>query len=191
MSRLRTLVHRARPGIGTALGVAMLVVAIAAAWAPNAGALPAQVSCQYGICTSTQSGIQAWQIALVVLLILIALIVAVLLLRRRRPPEAAAVEPWSGPAYPGEAAPESAVVPEGAAAPPGPAPYLETPEDVGTPMPEPAAPTPPAAPPGGADIDSLLKELDTISGEILKRGQPPKKARPKVEDDGDDPPPPD
>ncbi|HZY70333.1 MAG TPA: hypothetical protein VFF67_05065 [Thermoplasmata archaeon] len=189
MSRLRTLFHRGRPAVATALGVAMLVVAVAAAWVPNAGALPAQVSCQYGVCTNSQTGIQAWQIALVVLLILIALIVAVLLLRRRRPPEGAP-EPWSGPAYPGEAAPEGAVAPEQPAVMPPSAAYLETPEDVGTPMPEPAVP--PAAPaPGGADIDSLLKELDTISGEILKRGQPPKKTAPKVDDDGDNPPPPD
>jgi hypothetical protein len=65
--------------------------------------------------------------------------------------------------------------PSGYAPAPVPA-YIEGPEDVGV-LPSAATPAAPGAGEaavGEGDIDTLMKELDRISSEILKKG-PPKK----------------
>jgi hypothetical protein len=166
-----------------ALGLAMLGIIVGAGLSPNTGAAPAQTTCPYGVCPTSSNGIAPWEIALVVILLLLAALIAVLLLRRRT---------RSGP--PGEET-SGTLAPPGAGGPgmtplepPIIAPYVETPEDIGTP---PVAPPPPPIPPaaeGEGDIDSLLKELDNISGEILKRGAPGK-ALPPVDETGGSPPP--
>jgi len=160
----------------------MLAVVLAAGLFPNAGTVQAQSSCPYGGC-STSTVLPTWELVSILVLVAAAIIAAALLLmRRRRPPApATSVKPWEEPP-PGAAA--------GPPAGPGgaPPPYIEGPEDVGH-----APPTvgPAAAVGGGAaagagagatagavaegepDIDSLMAELDKISGEILKK--PPKK----------------
>ena len=73
------------------------------------------------------------------------------------------------------------------------APYLEQPEDVSSP-PSSVTVVPGAvgaaavvgADAGEADIDSLMQELDKISGEILQRGTPPKKGEPPASGSGDE-----
>ncbi len=164
----------------------MLGIVVAAALSPNTGVVQAQTPASYVSVSPNYTPVYVG----VALAAIAAIIVGLLLLmRRRRPPPAAAqppVQAWQGgPSGPG-----------GAAAPPAPAPppppaaapaYLETPEDVGH--------APPAVPvtKGGAaaagagagaaageaepDIDSLMAELDKISGEILKRA--PKKGAQK------------
>ena len=155
----------------------MLAVVLAAGLFPNVGTVQAKTSCPYGVCpSSSSSGIPAWEIAAILIIIIAGVIAATLfLMRRRRPPPATSVA--GGTAGPAEGAGPAG----GAAAPP----YLETAEDVGH------AP-PSVIPPGvvgaagaagaagatagagaGSDIDSLMAELDKISGEILKK--PPKK----------------
>ena len=157
----------------------MLAVVVAAGLFPNTGTVHAQSSCPYGGCSTPSSAIASWE--LVSILVLIAAIVvaaALVLMRRRRPPAPAGPpQPWQE----GPPAGAGAVV----AAPPGaPPPYIEGPEDVGhappplaTPAAKAVAPAAPAAAPAaapeGADIDSLMAELDKISSEILKK--PPKK----------------
>ncbi|MCI4344119.1 MAG: hypothetical protein L3J87_00635 [Thermoplasmata archaeon] len=169
-----------------ALGLGMLGIIIAAALSPNTGATPAQSSCPYGVCPNASNGIASWEIALVVIVLLAAALLAVLLLRRRGrggPPAEApsGAMDMGGPGGPGMTPLE----------PPISAPYVEMPEDVGAPPPEapPPPPTPPPAAEGEGDIDSLLKELDTISGEILKRGAPGKKEPPTSGDSGQSAPP--
>jgi len=160
----------------------MLVVVLAAGLFPNAGTVQAQSSCAYPPCPTTSS-VPVWEYVSILVIVALAAIVALLfIMRRRRPPRPAPgpptsaaggapapLTPWSeGPAPPGGAAP---------------APYIETPEDVGH-----APPTVPTAPPAGgtapppgaaagaepsSDIDSLMAELDKISTEILKK-QPKK-----------------
>lgn len=167
---------RAKSVIPAALGMGMLGVVVAAALAPDTGAVPAGTACPYGVCPTTTMDLLPWEVTLGVL-VAVAVVLAILILRRRRRGGGAApgpVEPWSGegPTPPGEgpsppaAAPAAGVVPAAA--------YLETPEDVG--VPPPAVPAPAVAPPkpsgGEADIDSLMQELDKISNEILKRGGP-------------------
>ncbi len=181
------MLRKDHPAIAIAFGVVLLGLVIAAALAPNTGALPAQTSCPYGVCSSGQPSSFLWTGILIGLVAVAAILAVIVVLRRRRsrPPPGPA-EPWSG-AAPGAAA---AAVP--VAAPPPPpagAPYLETPEDVGHPIP-PVAPT--AAPAAGEaaepDIDSLMRELDKISGEILKRSGP--KSGPESSTEGDANPPP-
>lgn len=184
MSRPATAGRRLIPAV---LGIAMLGVVVAAALTPNSGAVPATTSCPYGNCPTTNSGssnpLLPWELALVALLVIAVILSLVLLSRRRRgrggtPPPSGPMEEWSGgPPGPGapsgmDVAPAAAVAGAGAAA--APAAYLETEEDVAAPpptMPAPA-PTPPAAGGSESDIDSLMKELDKISSEILKRGTP-------------------
>ncbi len=168
-----------------ALGVAMLAVVIAAALTPNLGTVSAQTNSNYNHSSSSPTGLStyAW-LGIAAVAIIVALLVALLLLRRRRQPPAAAPAAAAGGAPPGAGGPSPP------AAPPAAAPaYLETPEDVGQAPPVIPATPPPAAAGGAAagaaaggaaagaegepDIDSLMAELDKISGEILKRA--PKK----------------
>jgi hypothetical protein len=150
----------------------MLAVVLAAGLFPNAGTVSAQTSsCPYGGCASS-SAIPAWEYVTIFVLVAAGVILAVLfLMRRRRPPRAAAVPPPVG------AGPSAEVTPTAPAAPAGPAPpYVETPEDVGH-APPPVGGAGEAAAPAwaepGTDIDSLMAELDKISGDILKKA--PKK----------------
>ena len=179
-----------------ALGVAMIAVIVAAGLAPNTGAVTAQGNCEYGQCPAN-TGIQWWVFAAIAIVVVAALGAALILLRRRRTP------PMGGGAPPAAAGPTG---PAGGGAPPTPpaaAPaYLETPEDVGATLPSvPTAPMPKVPPAsagaaaGGAaagtaaaagegepDIDSLMAELDKISGEILKRPKTPGDKKPPADD---------
>lgn len=158
---------RRRQIVPLALGAGMMAIVIAAALAPLAAPVPAQSECPYGVCPNQSSGIPLWAIGAIIALVLAAaLILGLFYFRRRRRP---------GP--PAGAAPEAAAGPYGPGAPAAAAPaYLETPEDVGAPPP--AVPAePPATPPEEgteADIDSLMRELDKISNEILKKSEPGK-----------------
>lgn len=182
---------RRRRIVPIALGVAMLAVVVAAGLTPNVGVVSAQAPAQY---TSASSGVQPWVYGLIAgIAVAAALLLALVLMRRRRspPPSAPPVQAWQeGP--PSTGGPGAPPAPP----PPGAAPaYLESPEDVGH-APPPVPPPVPApktgatgatvatgaavgAPAGAAtaegepDIDSLMAELDKISGEILKRA--PKK----------------
>jgi hypothetical protein len=155
---------------------------------PNSGAIPASSACTYGSCpASTPSTPISWYILLGALIIVAAALAILLLMRRRRsstPP--GSVEPWSGPtegaAIAGGAAAGGATMPTDAGLSPpvagGAAPaYLETDSDVAQPLPEvpegaAGGAAGAAAAEGGGDIDSLMQELDKISGEILQRGKP-------------------
>jgi len=163
------------------LGAALLALLVAAGLSPNTGAVAASSNCGiYNNCPSSGPAFPWWVVAVVVLIVAIALIAALVLMRRRRPPAAAApMQAWkdTGPVPPPGASP-----PPGAGASPA---YLETPEDVGHAPPEGATAGAAAAGAGAAgaagaaaegepDIDSLMAELDKISGEILKRA--PKKS---------------
>lgn len=190
----------------------MLAVVVLAALSPNLGAVPAQTNCPYGICPSSSPGVPIWVWGVIGAIIIAALLglIFVFTRRRRRPPSAAApVQPWQGGAGPGSAPPPPPAPPASPPpAPPAAAPaYLETPEDVGH--------APPSVSPsdvagvgaagiagaaGGAaaaagaagesaepDIDSLMAELDRISGEILKRA-PKKGTTPATEPTEEEPP---
>jgi hypothetical protein len=116
--------------------------------------------------TSSSSTPFPWWIVILVIVVLIVLILALLLVRQRRKRESsvpAGVHPWQGSTPPaGASAPGATAV---AAAGPAVPEYLETPEDA-----TPSSAAPPRAPgEGEPDIDSLMAELDKISGEILKR----------------------
>lgn len=178
---------RSRRIVPVALGVAMLAIVVAAGLSPNTGAVPAQGNCQYGQCVAG-TGIQWWVLAAIVIVVVAALAAALVLLRRRRTPPRSAmgVPPPAGPT-PGATGGRVPPPPPPAAAPA----YLETPEDVGRTLPN--VPTSPpartaaagaagtagaagagaAAGEGEPDIDSLMAELDKISGEILKRPKSP------------------
>ncbi|MCI4342845.1 MAG: hypothetical protein L3J92_01835 [Thermoplasmata archaeon] len=166
-----------------ALGAGMLGTVVAAGLAPTIGAVAAQSNCQYGACPAGSSTPFPWWIVGVVLVVVIlASILGVLLFRRRPPtsPPAEDGEPPSGasgsgpaPPSPPSAAPFVAGAVAGGVAAPV-ANYVETPDDVGA--------TPPAVAGGAAvagaaaqepDIDSLMAELDKISGEILKKAPKP------------------
>jgi len=175
----------ARRLLPIALGAGMLGTVVAAGLAPTIGAVAAQSNCQYSQCPAGSSTPFPWWIVGVVLVVLIlAAILGVLLFRRRPPTSPPAAEAWeppsgasgAGPAPPSPPAAAPAVVAGavagGAAAPV--ANYVETPDDIGE--------TPPAVVGGAAaagaaaqepDIDSLMAELDKISGEILKKAPKP------------------
>lgn len=169
-----------RKVIPSALGVAMLGVVVAAALTPNVGVIPAQAGCQYGNCgppapnyTYVYLGIAA--------VIVAGIIAGVLLGRRRR----------RGPAeeFAGRRAPPRAPVAEYEEPPAGAVGgEMEYFEEAPPPVePEvPMGPEAPGAPPGEgpttSDIDSLMDELDRISGEILKKG-PPKRGPPPTGSD--------
>jgi len=154
----------------------MLAVVLVAGLFPNAGTVQAQSSCPYGGCT-TSSAVPVWEYVSILVIVALAAIVALLfIMRRRRPPRATPGAPTT--AAGGAPAPLTPWA-EGPSPPAGsPAPYIETPEDIGH-APPPVAPpsaggaAPPAGAAGGAepssDIDSLMAELDKISTEILKK----------------------
>jgi hypothetical protein len=179
------------------LGVAMLAIVIAAAFTPNFGTVSAQSSTPYNQPASSPSGLStyAW-LGIAAVIIIAALLLALFLMSRRRgrptpPAGARGAEPWEG------GAPSTGPGSSPAGGPPGPSPaYLETPEDVGSAPPPVSAPAAGAAAGAGAgapkeeeaDIDSLMAELDKISGEILKRA--PKKGSEPPTDEADGAPPP-
>ncbi len=168
------MLRKDHPAIAIAFGVGLLAVVIAAALAPNTGAVPAQTSCPYGVCQSSQPSSFLWTGILIGLIAIAAVLGAIVLYRRRRaPPPSGPVEPWAGAGGAGAGAVAAAAPAPPPPSPPVGAPYVETPEDVGHPIPPVPAP---AAPPAGEgaepDIDSLMRELDKISGEILKRSTP-------------------
>lgn len=172
--------RRDRRIVPVALGLGMLAVVLAAGFFPNTGTVQAQSSCPYGGCT-TSSSIPTWELVSILVLVAAAIIAAALILmRRRRPPAASTVQAWKGAPPAGAAG----AVPSAPSGPP--APYIEGPEDVGHAPPaiSPKAATgtaatgagagagaaaAPAAAAGEPDIDSLMAELDKISGEILKK----------------------
>jgi hypothetical protein len=179
----------------------MLAVVVAAGLSPNVGVVQAQTNGQYN--QSPSSGLALWEYAAIAAVAIAALLALALLLmrRRRRPPPAAPAPPmqaWEGGPAGGAAAPPP---PPAAAPSPPPAPpaYLETPEDVGhappaVPVSKEAAVAGAAAGAAGTgaaagaagepDIDSLMAELDKISGEILKRA--PKKGTPPANETAGD-----
>jgi hypothetical protein len=186
----------ARRIVPLALGAAMLAVVVAAAFAPNAGVAAAASNCTYGQCPSSSNSVPIWELATIgAVVVLVALVGLFLLMRRRRspPPEGAAMAA-SGPVPPAGASqssagmgefPETPEPPMGAASPS----YVETPEDIGTPPPTLGGPAAGGAAAAGKaeaepDIDSLMAELDKISGEILKRT--PKKSTEPSPDEGSD-----
>jgi hypothetical protein len=180
--------------IPLALSVAMVLIVVAAGLVPNTGVVAAQSNCQYASCSTPANSTTpvTWYVALGVLA-LIAVVLGIILLMRRRPGGGSGskpVEEWSGAEVGGSAAavagagptPTEIEAPSAPSAPPSVPPgagaaYIEGPEDVA------ASPVLPAvavgagagaAAGGEADIDSLMQELDKISGEILKRGTPKK-----------------
>ncbi len=174
--------------VPAALGTAMLAILVAAALSPNTGAIPAQSNCTYGTCPSSTTPFPWWIVALVVALVVVALVALLVVMRRRRPPTSgSSMTPWSGGTSPPPGANPPTGPPSAAPAAASPA-YLETAEDVGHAPPAVSVPTVAAGAGAGAaagagagaaagegepDIDSLMAELDKISGEILKRA--PKK----------------
>ena len=176
------------------LGLAMLAVVIAAALVPNAGAVAAAPTTNYGQSPSSSTSVPAWEYASIGAIVVLGLLIGlfVVMRRRRRPPP----ESWQGPSGPSSGAPPSGAMTSAPTPPPPEEPaaasYVEMPDDVGSPPPAlgaPPASAAAAAPPSEAepDIDSLMAELDKISGEILKRT--PKKGAPtSTTDDGDDGP---
>ena len=176
--------------VPAALGTAMLAILVAAALSPNTGAVSAQSNCQYGSCPASSPAFPWWIVAVVVAVVVVALLALLFVMRARRPPTSGGtLTPWSAGSPPPGASPPSS--------PPAAAPaYLETAEDVGHAPPAVSVPAAGAAAGGAAagtaaaegepDIDSLMAELDKISGEILKRA--PKKgggssSTPPPEDD--------
>ncbi len=190
--------RKGHPLVPIVLGSAMLVVVLAAALTPNFGAVAAQSSCPYGNCTSGSGSSFPWTWLFIGLAIIIAAIILALLLisRRRRnpPPEAQAWVPGGAGTTGGAPPPPpstgtvgaAGAVGGGSAGGGGSAPsYFESPEDVGT-VPAAAGTAAVAggvgaasyaegSAAGGGDIDSLMAELEKISGEILKKGQSGKK----------------
>jgi hypothetical protein len=159
------------------LALAMLAIIVAAGLTPNANAVQAQSNCTYSQCVAS-TPFPIWVVAGAVVAVVIALLAALLLLRRRRreppppppvveeslgapppPPEAGPIAPWEGPATlpPPVAGPIEPGWEEGAPAEP---------------------------PPAKGDIDSLLEELNKISGEMSKTA--PKKQPPRTSEDLDD-----
>ncbi|MFZ1024191.1 MAG: hypothetical protein WAN87_08655 [Thermoplasmata archaeon] len=182
---------KGHPLVPIILGSAMLVVVLAAALTPNFGSVAAQSSCPYGNCTSGSGSAFPWTWLFVGLAIIIAAIILALLLisrRRRNPP--ASTQPWvpggagSTGGAPGSP-PSTGTTGVGAAGGTSPA-YVESASDIGT-VPATAAVVgagtaggaaagyAEGSAAGGGDIDSLMAELEKISGEILKKGQSPKK----------------
>jgi len=183
-----------------ALGAAMLAVVVAAAFAPNTGVASAASNCSYGQCPSSSNSVPIWELATIGAVVVLAALVGLFLLMRRRrsPPSDGAATPSGGPVPPAGASqatsgpgdfPEAAEIGGASAAGASASSYVETPEDVGAPPPTLGAPAAGAAAGGKVeaepDIDSLMAELDKISGEILKRT--PKKPTEPSSDEGTDP----
>lgn len=161
-----------------AIGVALLALVVGLAILPNTGAVPAQSNCQYGVCTNSTASNTTWYIVIGVLL-LIFMALAILILRGRQRPMSTPQAWEAGPSDSGGAGGPSSDIPEGVAAGAGAgaaAAYVETPEDVSAPAASAGAAAGASAASGEEpDIDSLMAELDKISGEILSRGTSPKK----------------
>ncbi|HEV2166858.1 MAG TPA: hypothetical protein VGS23_07800 [Thermoplasmata archaeon] len=138
------------PGV---LGLAMLGVIVAAALAPNTGAVAAQSSCQYNNCTAS-TGISPWVWVGAALVIVAAGIATFLLLARRGRSGGGSAEAGAGTPPTGGAS-ESAGATEAAGS--GEA-YDEG-------IPEPMAPDAGTPSPADSDIDSLMNELDKISSD--------------------------
>jgi hypothetical protein len=184
--------HRRRI-VPLVLGLGMLAVVVAAGLSPNTGVVAAASNCTYGQCPSSGNSVPTWEIATIGAVIVLALLAGLFILmrRRRRPPTTAAPAGGQGPTPPVGAAAPPSNGPEEMAGPASAIPaatYVETPEDVGSAPP--TLGTPPGAPAAAGakaeaepDIDSLMAELDKISGEILKR-TPKKAAGPPGEEAG-------
>jgi hypothetical protein len=166
-----------------ALAAAILATVVAAALGPATGTVAAAASCQYGTCTMSGPGLLTYGVAAIVALIILLIAAALIYYRRRgggrAPPSSGggAVTAWDGPGGPESPAP-------GEATPS----YLEGPTDTGVEAAAGGAAVGAAAGAAAegepADIDSLMGELDRISGEILKRG-PGKKGPPPSGGDAD------
>ena len=185
----------ARRTVPAVLAAAMLATVIGAGLSPVSRAVPGDANCPYGNCPATggTNGSLGWEILLVVLvLIAVALAVVLYRMRSRGAEPEGPMTPWAGGGPPGGASGElepeaEAAAGAGAAAAVATPSYVETPEDVAAPPPEIATDAAAAAPAAGeGDIDSLMKELDKISGEILKRRTPaaPKTPEPEDRDEG-------
>jgi hypothetical protein len=187
----------ARRLVPAILGAAMLAVIVVAALTPNVGLVKAQPSAQY---TSTTSAGTTLEYALIGVLVaaIIAAIVGLLIFQRRKKGGqggAGGVAAWQetqgggaggGPSMgggPGGMAPAGAAGMVGAGASAGAPSYDEAaPAETGPEWAEPSAPATVGAPATTAppmdesepDIDRLMKELDQISDDILKK-TPPKK----------------
>jgi hypothetical protein len=202
--------------IPAGLGAAMLAIIIVAALTPNVGVVAAQPNAQYSSSTGISSTLEYALIGVLVAAI-VAAIVGLLYFQRRKnrgQGGAGGVAAWeesqggappSGPSMGGTGGEEemAAVGAAGAAGAgagvmAGGASYDETAAgtETGPEWAEPAAPTTMGGAAGGApaldqsepDIDRLMKELDQISDDILKK-TPPKKGilpEPSTDDAGAD-----
>jgi hypothetical protein len=200
----------ARRLVPTILGAAMLGVIIFAALTPNIGVGAAQVNSQY---TSTNQVPTTLEYALIGVLVaaIIAAILGLLIFQRRKKRGqggAGGVAAWEEPQGPqsgsgpgmnntggggGSMAPAAAAAVGGAGLGTAAASYDETPStpESGPEWAEPAAPATVGGAGGAAaldesepDIDRLMKELDQISDDILKK-TPPKKGAPPDTSAGD------
>ena len=188
--------HWARRLIPTILGAAMLAVIVVAALTPNVGVVSAQVNSQY---TSTMPANTTLEYALIGVLVaaIVAAIVGLMIFQRRKKrggggaggvaawQETPGGGPGTGPGMDttggaGGLAPAGAAVGGAAAV----STYDEAaPAETGPEWAEPAAPatvgavSPPPMDESEPDIDKLMKELDQISDDILKK-TPPKKGAP-------------
>jgi LPXTG-motif cell wall-anchored protein len=188
--------------IPTILGAAMLSVIVFAALTPNIGVGAAQVNAQYQSNTGPNNTLEYALIGVLVAAI-VAAVVGLLIFQRRKNrgqggaggvaawEEPQGGSPGSGPSMDnlgggGGMAPAGAAAVGGVAGGAAAASYDETtPADTGPEWAEPAAPATMGATAGGAavmdesepDIDRLMKELDQISDDILKK-TPPKKGSP-------------
>jgi hypothetical protein len=197
--------------VPTILGAAMLAVIIFAALTPNIGVVNAQPNAQY---TNTNQVPTTLEYALIGVLVaaIVAAIVGLLIFQRRKNRGrggAGGVAAWeqtqggppgSGPGMDstgggGSMAPAGAVgAGAGLTAAAAATSYDETapPAESGPDWAEPAAPatvgagaaTPPPMDESEPDIDRLMKELDQISDDILKKA-PPKKGAPPDAGAGD------
>jgi hypothetical protein len=166
-----------RPSVGAlALAVAMFSVVALAAFGPATGVVAASSSCTYGTCTDSGPGPLTYALGIILAAIILLIAAAVIFQRRRgSQPPSGGVAAWSGGATPPGASGPAESPAAGETAP-----YMESAEDVGT-MGGGVAIAGGAAAAGAAagaaaseeapgDIDSLMGELDRISGEILQRG---------------------
>jgi len=153
---MRILPHRANV-VPVALAVAMMAVVAAAALGPATGTVSAASSCPYGTCSSSGPGLLTWAIGGLIALVILLIAAALIFQRRRQKPPTSGVTGWEDPNSPDDVgAMGGGVAVAGGAAAAG------------------------SEAPG--DIDSLMGELDRISGEILKRG-PGKKGPPTSGED--------
>lgn len=202
----------ARRLVPTLLGVAMLAVIVLAALTPNIGVSSAQVNAQY---TSKSSSNTTLEYALIGVLVaaIVAALVGLLFFQRRKkrggggaaggaggvtawqePPSGGPAPPTGGTGGAGQMAPAGAVAGGGAGMAAAATTYDETsaPAETGPEWVEPAAPATvgaagaPAAGESEPDIDRLMKELDQISDDILKKTPPKKGAPPETPSDDAD-----